>query len=78
MHSPVHHSVGHFVRLRREELGKSARSTSLEAGQSGSYVTKLESGTIEPSLKAFSRLAAVLGFTPSEIWAIVACEATRS
>jgi predicted transcriptional regulator len=50
---------------------------SLEAGQSASYVSKLESYLIVPSFSAFSRLVSVLSFTSAEVALVVALEAQR-
>jgi transcriptional regulator with XRE-family HTH domain len=47
----------------------------VRSGQSGSYVSKLEAGTIEPSLRGFARLAKALEMTPQEIYTVVLCEA---
>lgn len=60
-------SVGGIVKFARERAGLSTRELSRAAGLSASYVSKLESGSIEPSLKAFSRLATVTGMTMLEI-----------
>lgn len=49
----------------------SARELSLKAGLSESYVGKLEGGRIDPSLRAFGRLAMALGLTRAEVHFLV-------
>ena len=66
-----------LVRHRRTQLGVSARALSLTAGQSASYVSKLESGRIEPSFTAFARLVTTLGVSPAEVALVVALEAQK-
>jgi transcriptional regulator with XRE-family HTH domain len=68
-------STVELLRLKRTQAGLSARALSLAAGQSGSYVSKVEAGTLEPSLKGFSKLATVLNLTPLELLLIVHGEA---
>lgn len=56
-----------MIRRLRRKRGFSARSLSLEAGLSESYVGKLEKGELKDvSLRAFARLAAALELTPME------------
>lgn len=55
------------IRVQRMERGYSARALSLEAGLSSSYVGKLEAEEIEPSVRAFARIALVLGMNQAEI-----------
>jgi len=51
-----------------------ARALSLKAHLSPSYVGKLEAGEIEPSVKAFGRIALALGMNPQEIYYCVVFE----
>lgn len=55
------------VQVQRVDRGYSARALSLQAGLSPSYVGKLEAGEIEPSVRAFARIALVLGMNQAEI-----------
>jgi len=55
----------------------SARALSIAVGLSESYVGKVESGSVEPSLRAFAKIAKGLGMTPPEIYVLVCQEATR-
>ena len=66
-----------LVKHRRLQMGISARALSLSAGQSASYVSKLEAQAIEPSFTAFARLVTALGFSSSEVALVVALEAQR-
>lgn len=65
------------IRYLREKRGFSARSLSLKAGVSPSYVGKLESGEIEPSVRVFARIALVLGMSQPEIFFCVVQEGLR-
>lgn len=65
------------ARHRRMQLGLSARAVSLQANQSASYMSKIESGQVEPSFLAFARLVTTLKFSPAEIALVVALEAQR-
>lgn len=63
--------IAEFIKFLREKKQYSARHLSLEAGLSASYVNKVESGALEPSLKAFSSIARVLEMTEAEILLMV-------
>lgn len=67
-------SLADAVRHLRQREGLSARSLSLKAHLSPSYVGKLEAGEIEPSVKAFGRIALALGMNPQEIYYCVVLE----
>lgn len=71
-------TVGSIVRAVRRAKGISARDLSLQAGLSESYVGKLESGSLEPSLSAFARIATELHLTPAEIHTIVLLQAHQT
>lgn len=66
-----HLGVGQLLRSARERRGMSARAVSIEAKLSPSYVNKLEAGDLDPSLRAFARLARVLQLTTMEILYVV-------
>lgn len=68
MDENVRVGLAEAVQLQRTKRGFSARALSLEAGLSPSYVGKLEAGEIEPSVKAFARIAKVLGMNQAEIF----------
>lgn len=61
-----------MIRHMRELQGYSARSLSLAAGLSESYVGKLEKGELkEISLRSFSRIVAELRLNPHEVMILV-------
>lgn len=70
-------SAAELIRRKRMEKDLSARSLSLAAHVSPSYVRKVEAGEIEPSLRQFARLARALGMNRYEIWNVVMAEAMR-
>lgn len=53
--------LGANVRRQRKLKGMSQEELSLEAGMKRSYVSDLERGTRNPSVRALGRLAAALG-----------------
>lgn len=59
----------------RTKRGLSGRALSMQAGHCVSYVNKLESGLMEPSLRGFAQVAAALKMTPLEIWTVIMAEA---
>lgn len=67
--------VREAIRYARNRKGLSARALSLQAGLSPSYTGKLEAGEIEPSLRAFGRLAIALGMSEVEVFFCVVTEA---
>jgi transcriptional regulator with XRE-family HTH domain len=70
-------TVGHVIRATRERRKLSARALSLAAGLSDSYVGKVESGTCEPSLRAFAKIVGQLGLNAQEVFLILQQEARR-
>lgn len=67
-------TLANAIRHMREKAGLSARALSLKARLSSSYVGKLESGEIEPSVRAFARIALSLGLTREEVFLIICME----
>jgi len=59
--------LGETIRYHRQLMGMSAAALSREVDMSSSYVAKVESGKIDPSVKAFSKIALVLGLKDIEI-----------
>ena len=59
------------IKYLREQQGLSARRVSTLAGLSPSYVSKVEKGDMEPSFKAFCRIAQVLDMTEPEVLMLV-------
>lgn len=59
--------LGANVRRQRKLKGMSQEELSLEAGMKRSYVSDLERGTRNPSVRALGRLAAALGVEPKAL-----------
>ena len=70
-------SLGDYVRMAREARGLSRRQLSMAAGLSESYVSKLESGSVDPSVRRFAVLARQLGFNQRELFVLLTREAAR-
>ena len=60
-------AVGAAIRFARQRRRLSARQLSEAAGLSPSYVSKVESGEIEPKLTTFGKIAVELEMSPEEI-----------
>jgi transcriptional regulator with XRE-family HTH domain len=56
--------MGRNVRVLRKAKGMSQEELALESDMKRSYVSDLERGTRNPSVKALGRLAAALGVEP--------------
>lgn len=63
--------IGWALRHKRESLKLSARTVSLNAGLSESYVGKVESGRIELSFRNFAKICQVLKLNNQEICCLV-------
>jgi Predicted transcriptional regulators len=59
--------LGANVRRHRKLKGMSQEQLALEAGMERSYVSDLERGTRNPSVRALGRLADALGVAPHEL-----------
>lgn len=59
--------LGANVRRERKRLGKSQEELALDAAMKRAYLSDLERGTRNPSIKAIARLAAALGVPPSSL-----------
>ncbi|WP_296596625.1 helix-turn-helix transcriptional regulator [Phenylobacterium sp.] len=59
--------LGRNVREARHRAGMSQEQLAFEADMKRSYVSDLERGTRNPSVKAIARLAAALNVSPSEL-----------
>ena len=64
--------LGRFLEHRRRELGLSRRDLAEQSDLSYPYVSQLETGDREPSLKTMRALAPVLDVRPEELAALVA------
>src|SRR5687767_4708251 len=56
-HNNVGRELGRFLEHRRRELGLSRRDLADQSGLSYPYVSQLETGDLEPALKAMRALA---------------------
>lgn len=59
--------LGRNVRLERTRRGMSQEDLAHEAGMKRSYLSDLERGTRNPTVRALGRLAAALGVQPSRL-----------
>lgn len=59
--------LGVNVRRARKRLGKSQEELALDVGMKRGYLSDLERGTRNPSVKAIARLAAALGVDPASL-----------
>jgi transcriptional regulator with XRE-family HTH domain len=53
----------------------SQRSLSARTGRSPAYVSKLESGQLDPGLRGFAAVAVALNLSPLEVWVLLRLEA---
>lgn len=61
------HILGRNVRRERKRLGKSQEELALDVGMKRSYLSDLERGTRNPSVKAIARLASALDVEPATL-----------
>ncbi len=59
--------LGENVRRVRQARGLSQEQLALEAGMKRSYLSELERGLRNPTVRALERLALALGIDPSEL-----------
>lgn len=59
--------LGRNVREARHRAGLSQEQLAFEAGMKRSYVSDLERGTRNPSVKAMGRLAVALAVDPADL-----------
>jgi transcriptional regulator with XRE-family HTH domain len=59
--------LGENVRRQRKAKGLSQEELALDAGMKRSYLSDLERGTRNPSVRAVERLAKALDLEPSEL-----------
>jgi transcriptional regulator with XRE-family HTH domain len=59
--------LGRNVRAARLQRGLSQEAVALEAEMKRGYVSDLERGTRNPSVKAIARLARALGVSPRDL-----------
>ena len=61
--------LGRNVRDRRKQLGLSQEELAFRAGMKRSYLSDLERGARNPTVRALGRLAEALGAAPGELLA---------
>ena len=66
--------LGENVRTLRKEKGLSQEELAFQAGMKRSYLSDLERGTRNPSVRALGRLAEALQVHPTELIKSRACE----
>jgi len=59
--------LGENVRTQRKERGLSQEQLALEAGMKRSYLSELERGTRNPSVRALGRIAEALQIEAAEL-----------
>lgn len=59
--------LGHNVRRYRQLRGVTQEALALEADMKRSYLSDLERGTRNPSVRALGRLAEALGVSPEQL-----------
>jgi transcriptional regulator with XRE-family HTH domain len=59
--------LGRNVRLQRQARGMSQEQLALDAGMKRSYVSELERGLRNPTVRALGRLAHALNVQPAEL-----------
>jgi transcriptional regulator with XRE-family HTH domain len=62
--------LGRNVRLQREARGLSQEELAFEAGMKRSYLSELERGLRNPSVRALGRLAMALDVEPAALLAL--------
>lgn len=60
-----------LMKFLRERSGISARNLSTQSGLSYSYISKMESGSVVPSVEVFSRIVKNLDITDAELMYII-------
>lgn len=56
-----------LMKFLRERAGISARQLSLEAGLSASYISKIENGSVLPTIQSFAKIIQKLDVSSFEI-----------
>lgn len=65
-------TLGEMVHMMRARLNLSARELSNRSGLSASYITKLEANELQPSLRAFAKIASACRMSSREVLFCVA------
>jgi len=67
---PLHVELGRWLRLLRRRQGQSLAAVAEASGLSQSFLSQMERGLVQPSLRSVNRVAAALGTTASAVFAL--------
>jgi transcriptional regulator with XRE-family HTH domain len=76
----LHVALGRWLRLLRTRKGLSLAAVAEQSGLSQSFLSQMERGLVQPSLRSVNRVASALGTTASAVFALQASDpvSTRS
>lgn len=60
-----------LFKFLRERTGMSARALSLQAGLSQSYISKVESGNVLPTIESFAKIIKLMNITDKELMYLI-------
>lgn len=66
----LHVELGRWLRLLRKRQGLSLAAVAGSSGLSQSFLSQMERGLVQPSLRSVNRVAAALGTTASAVFAL--------
>jgi transcriptional regulator with XRE-family HTH domain len=67
---PLHVELGRWLRLLRRRQGLSLAAVAETSGLSQSFLSQMERGLVQPSLRSVNRVARALGTTASAVFAL--------
>jgi transcriptional regulator with XRE-family HTH domain len=66
----LHVELGRWLRLLRKRQGLSLAAVAAQSGLSQSFLSQMERGLVQPSLRSVNRVARALGTTASAVFAL--------
>jgi transcriptional regulator with XRE-family HTH domain len=66
----LHVELGRWLRLLRKRQGLSLAAVATQSGLSQSFLSQMERGLVQPSLRSVNRVATALGTTASAVFAL--------
>jgi transcriptional regulator with XRE-family HTH domain len=66
----LHVALGRWLRLLRKRQGLSLAAVAAQSGLSQSFLSQMERGLVQPSLRSVNRVARALGTTASAVFAL--------
>ncbi len=60
-------NIGKVIRALREQKGLTLEALAYDAGMSGSNISRIERGTIDPPMSSFFKLCMALDVVPSDV-----------